>query len=173
VHYLSNSTFLVLSRDGNGNGDDNTESAYKQIDLFSVSNATNIAGTAFDTPTTPVAPNGVLNSSVKPATYVSFVNMIDDDQLGRFALHNGGNNDTQLINPKWESLALAPVGDKDYPNDYFLFTAVRSSIFSIIHTFSCVSTISRTTTSRPRRASQLASRTMPASTSTASSLCSV
>lgn len=31
-----------------------------------------------------------------------------------------------LIDAKWESLALAPVGDAANPNDYFLFTAVRT-----------------------------------------------
>jgi hypothetical protein len=125
MHYLSNTTFLVLARDGNGNGDDNTQSSYKQADLFSIAGATNIASSVFDSPNMPVAPNGVLEKSVTPATYASFVSYIDDDQLGRFALHNGGKNDSQLINPKWESLALAPVDDKDYPDDYFLFTAVR------------------------------------------------
>lgn len=27
-----------------------------------------------------------------------------------------------MINSKWESLALTPAGDKNAPNDYFLFT---------------------------------------------------
>ncbi len=30
-----------------------------------------------------------------------------------------------LIDAKWESLALAPVGDSANPHDYFLFTVVR------------------------------------------------
>jgi hypothetical protein len=34
--------------------------------------------------------------------------------------------DQTLIDAKWESLALAPVGDKKFPNDYFLFTAVST-----------------------------------------------
>ena len=37
--------------------------------------------------------------------------------------------DQTLIDAKWESLALAPVGDSDYPDDYFLFTAVRQRAF--------------------------------------------
>lgn len=125
IHYLSPTTFLILARDGNGHGDDDTESSYKQIDLFSIASATNIAGTAFDSLSTPVAPGGVLNSAVTPATYVGFVDMLDDDQLDRFALHNGGDADAQLIDAKWESLALAPVGDGKNPDDYFLFAVVR------------------------------------------------
>ena len=36
----------------------------------------------------------------------------------------GDPDDATLIIGKWESLALAPCDDLDYPNDYFLFTAV-------------------------------------------------
>jgi hypothetical protein len=34
--------------------------------------------------------------------------------------------DETLLDAKWESLALAPVGDSKNPDDYFLFTAVRA-----------------------------------------------
>ena len=40
----------------------------------------------------------------------------------------GKPNDQTLIDGKWESLALAPVNDPSFPNDYFLFTVV-SPIF--------------------------------------------
>ncbi|KAJ3797726.1 esterase-like activity of phytase-domain-containing protein [Lentinula aff. detonsa] len=127
IHFVSENVFFALSRDGNGNGagtsSSDTTSKYKQADLFSIANATNIAGTKFDDPSNPVAPSGVLDDSVTPATYVSFVNYIDDDQLARFGLHNGGDEDSTLVNEKWESLALAPVNDPANPNDYFLFTA--------------------------------------------------
>jgi len=33
-------------------------------------------------------------------------------------------DDEKLLNAKWESLAIVPVGDASYPDDYFLFTAV-------------------------------------------------
>ncbi|KAJ3974336.1 esterase-like activity of phytase-domain-containing protein [Lentinula raphanica] len=127
IHFVSPDVFFALSRDGNGNGagtsSSDTTSKYKQADLFSIANATNIAGTKFDDPTNPVAPDGILDDSVTPATYVSFVSYIDDDQLARFGLHNGGDEDSTLVNEKWESLALAPVNDPENPNDYFLFTA--------------------------------------------------
>jgi len=67
--------------------------------------------------------NGTLNSTITPAAYVPFVSIINDTQLGRFGLHNGDPDDQNLIDSKWESLALAPCEDPKYPNDYFLFTA--------------------------------------------------
>lgn len=39
----------------------------------------------------------------------------------------GSPNDETLIDAKWESLTLAPVGDPAFPDDFFLFTAVRAS----------------------------------------------
>jgi len=38
-------------------------------------------------------------------------------------------NDQTLIDGKWESLALAPVNDPAFPNDYFLFTVVSPLFF--------------------------------------------
>ncbi|KZP20003.1 hypothetical protein FIBSPDRAFT_789968 [Athelia psychrophila] len=123
LHFVSENVFLALSRDGKGRGDDgSTTSAYKQVDLFSIANATNIANTAFDSPSTPIAVNGVLNSTITPATYVSFLSLIDGVQLGRFGLHNGDPDDATLIDGKFESLALAPCRDPAFKDDYFLFT---------------------------------------------------
>ena len=42
----------------------------------------------------------------------------------RSSVSVGGDSDAQLIDAKWESIALAPVGDSAFPHDYFLFTAV-------------------------------------------------
>ena len=64
----------------------------RQADLFSINHATNIAHSKFDDPANPVAPNGVLDASVTPATYVSFVNMIDPTQIARFSLRNGATH---------------------------------------------------------------------------------
>ena len=128
VHYVSETIFLVLSRDGKGNGDSTTESKHKQIDLFDVSNATDIHGTKFDEAANPIATNGVLDSSITPAAYFAFVDMINATQLARFGLHNGDPADDTLIDAKWESIALAPVGDEAFPDDYFLFTAVSKDV---------------------------------------------
>lgn len=89
VHFVHQNVFLVLARDGNGHGDDDTESDYKQADLIDISSATNIAGTKFDSPENPIAKKGKLDKSITPATYVGFVDFIDDTQLARFGLHNG------------------------------------------------------------------------------------
>lgn len=124
-HYLTDTQFLVLARDGNGNGDGvgNEKSDYKNIDLFDVSKATNIAHTKFDSPANPIAVDGVIVEGITPAVYQPFISMIDPVQLGRFGLHNGVPIDPTLLNSKWESLAVAPVGDPNFPDDYFIMTA--------------------------------------------------
>ena len=58
--------------------------------------------------------------------------MVDSTQLKRFGLHNDTPDDLTLIDGKWESLALAPVDDPAYPDDYFLFTVVRSPLLSLL-----------------------------------------
>lgn len=117
----------------------------RQADLFTITNATDIHGTAFDNATNPIALNGTLNSTITPANYVSFVSYVNQTQLSRFGLHDGeikiasscvelpiimvdlgDPDDPTLIDAKWESLALAPCDDPKYPDDYFLFTAVSS-----------------------------------------------
>jgi hypothetical protein len=65
----------------------------RQIDLFDISDATDIHGTKYDDPENPVAPSGELEDDIKPAEYVDFIDMIDDDELERFGLHNGKHLD--------------------------------------------------------------------------------
>ena len=74
-----------------------------------------------------MAPGGQLLANITPATYTPFVQFVNTTQLARFGLHNGKPTDQTLIDGKWESLALAPVGDHQYPDDYFLFTFVSLS----------------------------------------------
>ena len=144
--WLNDNQFLVLARDGNGAGDSDTSSKYKCVspltslittykgtcsilraaDLIDTSGATNIAGTKFDSPSNPAAPGGVLDSSITPTAYQTFVQYINSTQLARFGLHNGGVLDQTLIAAKWEALALAPAHDKNAKDDYFLFTLVRN-----------------------------------------------
>ncbi|TDL29854.1 hypothetical protein BD410DRAFT_44469 [Rickenella mellea] len=130
MHFVSKNVFLVLSRDGDGHGGGDDTSDYKQADLIDISKATDIHGTKFDDPANPIATNGVLAQGIVPATYVGFVNLINDTQLARFGLHNGSPADQTLIDAKWESLALAPVGDAKNPNDYFLFTAADNDFLT-------------------------------------------
>jgi hypothetical protein len=64
---------------------------------------------------------GVLNSSIKPVTYVKFLDINDNAQLNRFGLHNGLPNNNNDLYEKWESMAVVPVEDPRSPHDYFLF----------------------------------------------------
>ncbi|EUC63011.1 phytase esterase-like protein [Rhizoctonia solani AG-3 Rhs1AP] len=132
IYALTSTQFLVLSRDGHGHGDDDNDakSDYKQADLFDISNATDIHGTKFDG-TTPIAPEGKLDKTVVPATYVPFVNYLNSTQLARFGLHNDEPTDRTLIDAKWESFALAPVLDTTSPDDYFLITMADNDFITI------------------------------------------
>lgn len=46
----------------------------------------------------------------------------NNEQLSRFDLHNGGAQDAQLLNEKWESLALVPVNPDVTDGQYFLLS---------------------------------------------------
>jgi hypothetical protein len=119
---LNDHQFLVLARDSSaGFTAKSNGSVYRSVDLLDVAGATNIAGTAYDSPSTPVAPKGVLVSTVTPATYQKFLDINDNAQLNRFGLHNGAPNDSNDLYEKWESMAVVPVGDPKAPHDYFLF----------------------------------------------------
>jgi len=119
---LNDHQFLVLARDSSaGFTAAVSKSEYRRIDLIDIAGATNIANTDFDKVGGSVAPLGVLNPAIKPATYQSFLDINDNAQLNRFGLHNGDPNDKNDLYEKWESLAVVPVGDRNAPNDYFLF----------------------------------------------------
>jgi hypothetical protein len=114
IHYISDTQFLVLARDsGAGHGQDDSESKYRNADVFDISAATNIKGNVYDAFNGSAASTkGVLNADVKPATYCPWLSYNNNDQLNRFGAHNGGDQDAGLLNEKWESFALAPVDDK-------------------------------------------------------------
>ena len=121
-HALNDTQFLVLARDsGNGFSDPTSTSAYRSVDLIDISQATNIAGSKFDSPANPAAPKGVLDPTITPALYEKFLDINDNTQLHRFNLRNGDPNDKNNLYEKWESLAVVPVFDPAAPNDYFLF----------------------------------------------------
>ncbi|KAJ9609005.1 hypothetical protein H2200_006776 [Cladophialophora chaetospira] len=133
IHFISETQFLVLARDsGRGHGQDNSQSRYRHIDVFDISNATNLAGNSSDATTAAVASvNGVLSTGIVPATYCSWLDFNVNSQLNRFGVHNGGAQDAGLLNEKWESIAIAPVnpskGDwSDWTSgsngEYFIFS---------------------------------------------------
>ncbi|QND47152.1 esterase-like activity of phytase family protein [Rhizobium lusitanum] len=120
---LSPTSFLMLARDSNnGYGMEGEKSLYRSINVVDVSGATDIAGSKFDADT-PVAPKGVLDASVKPATVSQLIDINDSDNLARFGLHNGAPNDRNNLSEKWEAMSFVSVLDPKLPDDYFLFVA--------------------------------------------------
>ncbi|EDN94299.1 hypothetical protein SS1G_10172 [Sclerotinia sclerotiorum 1980 UF-70] len=115
IHALPNGQFLVLARDSNaGNGQSNTLSIYRQIDVFDISSATNIKGAKYDCATCSVASTtGVLVNGIVTAEYCGWLDFNDNNELGRFGVHNGGKTDKGLLNEKWESIAVVPVDGVD------------------------------------------------------------
>lgn len=119
---INNTQFLVLARDaGFGHTYPNPTSTYRNILVYDISGATNIAGTRFDDPANPIAPGGVLDSAIKPAARTEFIDLNDSAQLAKFGLHNGPTDDNHNLSEKWEAMALVPALDLSAPNDYFLF----------------------------------------------------
>jgi uncharacterized protein YhjY with autotransporter beta-barrel domain len=119
---LNGTQFLVLSRDGNGLGQANLNPVFKSVLLVDTRGATNIAGTAFDTGTTPISPNGVLTSAIKPVSQVEVVNILNATQLNKFGMNLNNIAPTRFtLGEKWEGLSLAPVLDEKAPQDFFLF----------------------------------------------------
>ena len=120
IHFISPTQFLVLARDsGRGHGQSNSLSRYRQIDVFDISNATNIAVNTYDANAAQVASvNGVLAPGIVPATYCSWLDFNVNSQLNRFGLHNGGAQDSLLLNEKWESIAVVPVNPYDSWQDW-------------------------------------------------------
>ncbi|KAF2158890.1 hypothetical protein M409DRAFT_61238 [Zasmidium cellare ATCC 36951] len=128
LHYISDTQFLTLARDsdhGRGQGPENTESTYRQIDVFDISDATNVAGKA-DCQTCQIASSkGVLQPNVTASEYCQWLDFNVNSQLNRFGVHNGGAEDEGLLNEKWESIALVPV-DTGYrgkgSDEYYLLS---------------------------------------------------
>ncbi len=130
---LSSTSFLVLSRDGAGNGSGNNSNpqVVKSIVLLSTTGATNLAGTTYETSYTPATAltGGLLApvAGIVTANTTDFVNMLNVNQLARFGLNtnvgattSGSPISTNSLSEKWEALSLAPVLDPSAPHDYFL-----------------------------------------------------
>jgi hypothetical protein len=90
--------------------------------FFSIHNATDIKG-RFDNFTDAFAPEGVLNTTVTPANYCSFLDFNLPSELTKFGLKNGEAVDSDaLVNEKWEGLALVPVHEEK-KGEYYLFAS--------------------------------------------------
>lgn len=120
---LPDGRVLLLARDSNnGWGVDGDTSLYRAISLLDFTGATNIAGSDFDG-LKPVAPKGVLDPSVKPATLTTVVDLNDNAELAKAGLHNGAPHDASDLSEKWEAMALVPAYNPAAPHDYFLLVA--------------------------------------------------
>ena len=120
---LNDNQFLILSRDGNGRGSGSSAAiAFKSILLVDTTGATNLAGTQFETSTTPIATNGALVPGIVPVAQVEVVNLLNTVQLNRFGLNLATNpSNTTSLSEKFEALGLAPVLEEGAPQDFFLF----------------------------------------------------
>jgi hypothetical protein len=120
MRVLSEDLVLVLPRDsdlGRG-GADGTQSIFKHVDFYSLKNADNIVGQYDGVGQQIASTKGDLNSNITPASHYSFIDMIDPTELAKFGIHNGGADDSTLINEKWESMSLVPV--KCTTDEYYL-----------------------------------------------------
>lgn len=108
VHALPNGQFWVLARDsGFGRGQAESLSVYRHVDVFDVVTAgaaaaatTNLRGDTYDCADCAVADDeGTLLDAdrITPATYCSFLDFNVNAQLGRFGVHNGGDQDSTLL----------------------------------------------------------------------------
>lgn len=125
IHTLGNKQYLILNRDsGSGHGQPSSTSIFRHIDIFDVSSATNIKSSTYDGTTSSIASSsGVLKSGITAATSCSFLDFNLNSELGKFSLHNGGAQDANLLNEKWESLALVPVdGLNGADGEWFIFS---------------------------------------------------
>ncbi len=119
---INSTQFLVLARDaGFGHTYPIPTSTYRKILVYDIAGATNIAGTRFDDPANPIAPGGVLDASITPATRTEFIDINDTVQLAKFGLRNGPTDDNNNLSEKWEAMALVPALDPAAPDDFFLF----------------------------------------------------
>ncbi|TVV73328.1 esterase-like activity of phytase family protein [Sphingomonas solaris] len=121
---LNTSQFLVLSRDGIGRGAGTSATnspVFKSVLLIDTTGATNLAGTTYETSTTPIATNGALLPSIKPVQQVELVNMLNPVQLNRFGMNlNTAPSSATSLSEKQEAMGLAPVLTEDAPQDFFL-----------------------------------------------------
>ena len=127
---LSPTSFLVLSRDGNGNGsgDNNRPLVFKTVSYVNLAGATNLAGTPYETGYTPAAAGSAGPvAGITAAQVTPFVNLLNPSQLARFGIDmnvgaEGSANPVSAnsLGEKWEALSIVPVLDPSAPNDYFL-----------------------------------------------------
>ena len=139
IHYLSNTQFLILARDGAGRGQDDTKSLYRHIDIFDISSATDISAPEYNAVNGSIASKeGGLKPGIKAAEYCPFLDFNLDSELARFGLRNGGEEEDgegegegRNLNEKWESISLLPVGESSlfpFPLPFSFFSLLLVQI---------------------------------------------
>ena len=124
---LNGHQFLLLARDANGLGSNNTlPIVYKSVLLVDTDGASNLAGGAYDTDTASLlaAPGrNALKPGIRPLRWIELVNLLDPPPLARagLTLTTTPKNQPQTLSEKWEAMDLAPALDAAHPDGYFLF----------------------------------------------------
>lgn len=115
---LDDHRFLMLARDGAGQGADNEHPiVYKSVMLVDLTNATNLAGTEYETGARSVLQDPAtitLRPDIIPAQRAELINMLNPAQLGRLGLS------VDALSEKWEAMDLVSALEPDRPADYFL-----------------------------------------------------
>ena len=117
---LNSHQLLLVAHDGNGRGASDLASVFRAIVLYDFGNATNIAGSVYDSSASPISQKGVLANNIVPATSATLVDLNDPAQIAKFNLNNNANGNSNTLSAAWESLALVPVLEPAAPDDYFL-----------------------------------------------------
>jgi hypothetical protein len=123
IRVLDGHRFLMLSRDAAGLGADGGKPiVFKSVLLVDTTDATNLAGTAYETGTTSLlGDDGSLRSDIHVAAWLPLVNMLDPDALARFGLTlDPRAKGKALLSEKWEAMDLLPALDPAHPHDWFL-----------------------------------------------------
>ncbi len=126
---LDANNLLILIRDEIGKGDgENIPMQLKRIFYANISNATNLSATKFENSYKAAAPKGALKDTIKAIECVDFIDILNENELEKFNLNIDANtskpqrqDDENTLSEKWESLAIAPLIDSKFPNDFFLF----------------------------------------------------
>ncbi|WP_295568870.1 esterase-like activity of phytase family protein [uncultured Stenotrophomonas sp.] len=126
LRVLDANRFLLLARDGNGLGKDGDDPiVYKSVLLVDVADATNLAGSTYETGTASVLadPTGTaLKQEIMPARIDELLNLLDRPQLARAGLDLDAKRGPHagLLSEKWEAMDVLPALDPQHPNDVLL-----------------------------------------------------
>lgn len=123
---LDDHRFLLLARDGNGLGKDGDDPiVYKSVLLVDVADATNLAGSHYETGTASVLADPadtMLKAGIMPARSNELLNLLDRPQLARAGLDLDTTRGPHagLLSEKWEAMDVLPALDPQHPNDVLL-----------------------------------------------------